>query len=390
MSLVDTIKSVLGADPLERADADVHEVLDVLARLGPTPIETLDAASARRQPSIVDAAREVAGARRREPAFADIETKDVTYAGAAGNVPARLYLPATSDTSRRPAILYFHGGGWVIADVDTYDASARALAGLTGALVVSAHYRQAPEHPFPAAHDDALAAYRWLIDEAAVLNVDSARVVVAGESAGGNLAANVALEAPGRGLPAPVCQLLIYPVAGTSVSTLSYEENRSAKPLNKAMMSWFMEKALARPEDKDSPRLNLYDRDLHGAPPTILITAGIDPLRGDGEKLADALRAAGTFVDYRNYAGSTHEFFGLDNAIVSAREAQAFAANALQRYIGKPPEASVGTTTDSESMTDATAVTNSSQTPQTTADTPAGNRSTLDADTGTPGDTPLV
>ena len=160
-------------------------------------------------------------------------------------IAVRIYTPKGAGPF--PVVVYYHGGGWVIADLDTYDASPRALANLANAVVVSSHYRQGPEHKFPAAHQDAFAAYRWVLANARSLKGDPSKVAVAGESAGGGLAAAVSMMARDSGAQMPVHQLLVYPIAGYDLNTPSYQENADAKPLNKAMMAWFFEKYLRSP-----------------------------------------------------------------------------------------------------------------------------------------------
>lgn len=340
MTVIDTIKSVFGADPTERADADMRRVLNTLKRLNPKPIEHLDATQARRQPSAADAVKkmlEQMGVDAKAPS--GVRSRDITIDGAAGWNLARVFTPTTSTVPGReaeplPLILYFHGGGFVIADLDTYDAAPRAIAAQTGAIVLSAHYRQAPEHKFPAAHDDAIAAWRWTLANAARLGADPSRLAVMGESAGANLAANVTIYARDHGLQMPVSQGLVYPITDTNTHTLSYEENRQAQPLNKPMMLWFVEQSLADPADKADKRLKLVEQDLRNLPPTFLITAGIDPLRSDGEKFGKALKDAGNWVESRNYAGVTHEFFGMGAVVQAAREAQGFLAAGMRAAFG--------------------------------------------------------
>ncbi|MGI4984959.1 MAG: alpha/beta hydrolase [Janthinobacterium lividum] len=351
MSVIDTIKSLLGADPVHNADADMQEVLDALASLHPKPIEDLDALEARRQPTPTDAVGKLMQERGLSAAVPGVSSHDITVPGAVGENPARVYLPdgatlpdaapagAAADvaTTARPVILYFHGGGFVIADLDVYDATPRSIAAQTGAIVVSVHYRLAPEYPFPAAHDDANAAWRWLLDNAASLGGDPSRLAVLGESAGANLAANVTIHARDHGLPLPVSQGLVYPIADTNTHTLSYEENRNAKPLNKPMMLWFVLHSLIDSDDRDDLRLRLIEQDLSNLPPTFIVTAGIDPLRSDGEKLAENLESAGNAVQARNYPGVTHEFFGMAAVVQAARDAQAFVAEGMRAAFDAVP-----------------------------------------------------
>ena len=236
-----------------------------------------------------------------------------------------------------PLIVYWHGG-WVIADLDTYDASARALAAESGAMVLSAHYRQAPEHRFPAAHEDGVTAWRWAAANARRLGADPARMAVAGESAGGNLAIDTAIAARDARLPMPVHMALIYPVAGTDTNTPSYRENTAAVPLSRAGILWFVERVTNSLADLQDPRLDVVGRaDLRGRPPATIVTAELDPLRSDGELLAQRLAAAGVPVDQRTWPGVTHEFFGMAPAVASATEAQAWVGERLRRALAGAP-----------------------------------------------------
>lgn len=331
-AVVAPVASAQGAPVLASADSDMRGVLLALQALDPQPIETLSAEAARRQPTIADAARRVLEGEGRSTAPETVgEVRDVSIPGPAGSIPARVYEPAGAGGGRLPVVLYIHGGGWVLADIDTYDASARALANAARAIVVSTDYRHAPEHKFPAAHEDAFAAYRWVLESAGRLGGDPRRVAVAGESAGGNMAAGISMLARQRGVRAPVHQALIYPVAGTDLKTPSYVEEENAKPLNKAMMAWFFERYLARPGDRSNPLLDLVNAPrLAEMPPTTIVTAEIDPLRSEGQTLAERLTAAGVPVAARNYDGVTHEFFGLGAVVEDARLAQRFVGQRLQ------------------------------------------------------------
>ena len=315
-----------------KANPDMKRVLDALAALGAKPIEKLSVAAARSQPTPADAVAAVTGGARPDDG---VTTREAMVRGAAGVLPARVYTPAGGGDEPRPLIVYWHGGGWVIADLDTYDDGARALARESGAVVVSCHYRQAPEHPFPAAHEDALAAYADVVSRAREFGADPARVAVAGESAGGNLAANIALAARGAGLARPVHQLLVYPVASANLYSASYLANARALPLSRAGMKWFIGHVFASSAQAKDPRIDLVNRtDFAGAPPATIINAEIDPLRSDGEKLADVMNAAGVAVHQATFPGVTHEFFGMDAAVAGARQAQALAGQELRRAFG--------------------------------------------------------
>lgn len=222
-------------------------------------------------------------------------------------------------------------GGWVIADLDTYDASARALTNAAQAVVVSTHYRQAPEHKLPAAHDDVYAVYQWTVQNATSLNGDPARIAVAGESAGGSLAVHVAMKARDDKQGKLVHQVLVYPIADHNFETASYKENASAKPLSRAAMMWFFKHSLRNDSDAADPRIKLLTADLKGLPSATVITAEIDPLRTEGQLLAKRLEAAGVNVAARNYDGVTHEFFGMGAVVDKAKDAVQFAAMGLKR-----------------------------------------------------------
>lgn len=314
-------------------NAQMQAVLDQLVALKPKPIETLSPAEARIQPTPADAVRALLAKRGQVPDDMGInDVREIKVKGGAGEIPARLYKPEANGKSL-PLIVYYHGGGFVIADPETYDGSARALAKKAKAIVLSVEYRKAPEAKFPAAHDDAFAAYVWAIDNAADLGVDKNRVALAGESAGANLALNVAVKARDEKAVMPVAILTIYPVAGNDLSSPSYDEYANAKPLNKSMMLWFFSKYLEDQTQNQDSRLNLLSANLNGLPPTIVVTAQIDPLRTEGEQLARKLKQAGNNVWYQNYLGVTHEFFGMGDAVDQAKVAQNAAAAKLRRYL---------------------------------------------------------
>ncbi len=253
--------------------------------------------------------------------------------GPSGQIPIRIYTPKGNGPF--PGVLYIHGGGWIIADLDTYDSSARALANAVGAVIISTHYRQVPEHKFPAAHEDVFAAYQWLLNNASSVKADASKVAVVGESAGGNMAIGVSMMARDKGLPMPLHQVLVYPVAQTKFDTPSYKENASAKPLSMSMMEWFFKHTVSKADDTRSPFLALTTvANLKNLPPTTIITAQIDPLRSEGKTLADKLKEAGVAVTYQNYDGVTHEFFGMGAAVDKAKDAVNFAADKLKSAFG--------------------------------------------------------
>jgi len=338
------------ADPTGKADPQMRAVLESYQSLRPKPIETLTPAEARLQPTMADAVKHRLRAIGRPDAPRPVPVvRDLEIPGPGGPLMARLYSPRPERRASDPAlpplplIVYYPGGGFVIGDLDTYDASARALAMDSEAAVLAVQYRKAPENKFPAAVQDAYAAYLWALGNAAQLGIDLSRVAVVGESAGGNLAINVAMAAREARAPLPVAMGLIYPVAGTSMDTPSYRENANAKPLNTAMMQWFTQQYTSSPAELQDTRLNIYERaELRGLPKAVIITAEIDPLRSDGMLLAEKLRQAGVQVVAQDFTGVTHEFFGADPAVLSkAGDAQRFMAGELRSAFALPAPAVV-------------------------------------------------
>jgi len=308
-----------------------------LASLGGKPIETLSPEEARQQPTPTDAVKSLLRKDGKDPSDdMGVKTSDITIPGAAGPIQARIYKPHDhSEDKLHPVVVYFHGGGFVIADLDVYDGGPRGVSKMADVIVVSVHYRQAPEHHFPAAHDDALAAYRWVLENAQTFRGDPQKVAVMGESAGGNLAIGVSMMARDAGLPAPKHQVLVYPVAGVDMNNESYVENADAKPLNKPMMKWFVKHIFANDADAQDPRINIVEKaNLSGLPSTTVICAEIDPLRTEGELLAEKLEQAGVDVRHKTFKGSTHEFFGMAAVVPDAAAAQTFAAHELKRAFG--------------------------------------------------------
>lgn len=316
----------------------MQAVLDQLSILGSKPVETLTPAQARVNPGAADAAKAVMAAKGMSTApDPAVTTKDLPY----GSDPmefARIYMPAhPASSTPMPVIVYYHGGGWVIADVGTYDAAPRLMAKQLGAIVVSVEYRHAPEFKFPAQHDDAFAAYRWVLQNAAGWGGNPGKIALAGESAGGNLAVATAIYARDHALTKPVHVLSVYPIANSSMILPSRMDAANAKPLNAAMLKWFGYYYQTSAADARDPRLNLVAADLHGLPPTTIINAQIDPLRSDGETLAAAMRSAGDTVEQRTYPGVTHEMFGMGKVVSGARAANVYAISKLRAAFGVGP-----------------------------------------------------
>lgn len=322
-----------------RADDDQLELAKAHEALHPKAIEKLSVQEARSQPTVADAVKHLLTQQGRatDPTalVPGVRATPLSIDTDHGPLQATVYAPedATGQGAELPVVLFFHGGGWVIADKEVYDGGARGLAKQAHAIVVSVDYRQAPEHKFPAAWDDALASYRWLTQFASRIGGDARRLALAGESAGGNLALATAIAARDAGLPPPRHVLSVYPVAQTSLNTESYLENAIAKPLNRAMVKWFVDHLVRTEDDLADPRLSLVDADLRGLPPVTIINARLDPLRSDGAKLEDALQKAGTPVERREYEGVAHEFFGAAAVLEKARLAQAYAGERLRESL---------------------------------------------------------
>jgi acetyl esterase len=320
-------------------NSQMKAVLDELAALSPQPIETLSPEEARKQPTPTDAVKALLKSQDKssdpEP-VAEVDHRKVESPDGR-NIPVRIYTPRGEGPF--PVIVYYHGGGFVIADLDTYDASCRALCNGARAVVVSVDYRRAPEHKFPAAVDDAYGAYIWVRHNAAKINGDPAKVAVAEESAGGNLATVVSLMAKEQSAALPTFQLLMYPLVDNDMNRESYVENADSKPLNRAMMGWFMKHYLSDPTSANDPHVCPFKaKDMTGLPPAMVITAQIDPLRSEGKAYADKLKAAGVEVQYKNYDGVTHEFFGMAAVVDVAKQAQSDASAALaQAFAGRLP-----------------------------------------------------
>ncbi|MBX3202276.1 MAG: alpha/beta hydrolase [Labilithrix sp.] len=323
-------------DALKVADSDMKKELAELDALGAKPIATLGVAEARKQPTLFDAQTALLKKEGKTPtplAMAKVDDRKVP--GPAGQIPLRIYVPKLEGKEKGTpgVIVYYHGGGFVLGDLNSHDASARAIAKGAQAIVVAPDYRRAPEHKFPAAHDDAFAAYEWVVKNAAAIGGDPKRIALAGESSGGNLAVNVALMARDRkdkGMQQPLHQLLIHPIAQTSLETRSYKEWSNGKPLDKATMGWFFDKLVRSPEDKRDPRLQLVDAPMKGVAPATIVLAEIDPLWSDGEMLYHAINEAGVKAEKKTYDGVTHGFFGLGASVGDAKSAEDWATGRLK------------------------------------------------------------
>jgi len=302
-------------------DPQAKAVLDQFASMGGPQLHEMSVAQAR---ELILGMVALAG----EPeSIARVENR--TVPGSAGEIPVRIYTPV--GTAPFPVLVYFHGGGWVIGNLDTHDGICRSLANRVGCLVVSVDYRLAPEHPFPAAPEDCYAATRWLAEHAGSLGGDKGRIAVGGDSAGGNLAAVVALMARDRGGPKLAFQLLVYPATDTDFETRSYRENSEGYFLTRADMVWFWNHYAPRDEDRRNPyAAPLRAASLRGLPPALVITAEFDPLCDDGNAYAARLREDGVPVRLSQQDGLIHGFFQMGAVIDRGRASVDEASRALK------------------------------------------------------------
>jgi len=255
--------------------------------------------------------------------------EDRAIPGPDGPIPARIYTP--TGTGPFPVLVYFHGGGWVIGDIETHDGLCRSLCNGASCIVVSVDYRLAPEHRFPAAPEDCYAATAWVAQQAATFHGDSSRLAVGGDSAGGNLAAVVSLMARDRGGPPLAFQLLIYPATDLRMESLSIEENGEGYYLTKRDMVWFRGHYLTSEQDMTNPLVSpLLAPDLHGLPSALIITAEFDPLRDEGEAYGQRLAEAGVPTTISRYHGMIHSFVRMAPILDQGKAAIGESCRALQ------------------------------------------------------------
>jgi acetyl esterase len=292
-------------------DPDAQTLLEMVRAANRPAFETIGAAEAR---LLFNAGRKVLAPDPMPVA----ETRDLAIPGPGGPIPARLYR-ATA-TGNLPVLVFFHGGGWVVGDIESHDTGCRHLANRAECAVVSVDYRLAPEHKFPAAVEDCLAATAWVAGNAAALGIDAGRLAVGGDSAGGNLAAVVSLLARGHGTPRIGHQLLIYPATDAAMRHDSMARFAEGYVLTRATMRWFYEQYLSAPADAaDWQASPLAAPDLSGLPPAFVLTAGYDPLCDEGDAYAARLAEAGVAVTHRRFAGQVHGF-ALNGKIIRAAE----------------------------------------------------------------------
>ncbi len=326
-----------------KPDVQMAAVLNSLISLKPKPLAKLTPSVARMQPTATAAVMNLLKKQGRSTAPEKVgSVMDVKVPGPAGapDVLVRVYKPLNAPSGPLPVIMYFHGGGFVIASVSTYDSSCRAMANLTGAMVVAVAYRYAPENRLPAAHEDSYAATQYMMNNAEKFGGDSKRVAVMGESAGGNLATDMCLMAKMRGGKMPVHQMLIYPFVNNKILA-SHRAYYNAIPLGTPGVLWFLK--YAPPTDKAKMiaiaplALPLYAPDslFKGLPPATIVAAEIDPLQTEGQRYARKLMKNGISVKYRLYSGVTHEFFGMGAVVDKAKSANQFAASELKAAFAK-------------------------------------------------------
>jgi len=264
------------------------------------------------------------------PVVGSVEDRDIPGPAGAPRIPVRIYRPDPDEApGPRPTVVFLHGGGWTICGLDSHDSTARGLCREAGAVVVSVDYRLAPESPFPAAVDDAYEALCWAAGHHAELGGDPAALVVAGDSAGGNLAAVVALLARDRSGPRIALQALVYPATDAHQGTESFARNADRYFLTAAHCRWFVEQYLGRDGDRAHPHVSPLLADLASLPPAHIVTAGCDPLCDEGRAYATALREAGVEVTESHFPRMFHGFFGFPELLDDARAALADVANAI-------------------------------------------------------------
>ena len=309
-------------------DPQAQEVMGQLAALGLPPNHTVSPEEAR--------VNMLARPRAEGPEVAKVE--DQTIPGAGPEIPVRIYTPTGSGPF--PVLAWYHGGGWVVGNLETADATARLLAVQTGCVVVSVDYRLAPESKFPAASDDCYAATKWIAENASGINADPSRIAVGGDSAGGNLAAVVSLMAKDRGGPSIVFQVLVYPVTARDFGTGSYRENADGYVLTLDGMKWYWELYLSTDDDASNPyAAPAVAKDLSGLPPALVITAEFDPLRDEGEEYARRLQAAGVPTTCSRYDGMIHGFYGMSGVIDKGKQAISETAGALKQSFAAKEQA---------------------------------------------------
>ena len=310
----------------EELHPDAQRVCDLIVAVNRPPMETLSPPEAREA--------YLASRKALQPDPEDVaEVRALAAAGPAGPIPLRFYRGnGAGADSLQPALVYYHGGGWVIGDLDSHDQACRAIANAARCIVIAVDYRLAPEHKFPAAVDDAVAATRWIWENAARLGIDGARIAIGGDSAGGNLAAVVALDARDRGSPPVALQVLIYPSTDMGMSFPSHARHAEQLPLRRATMRWFVDHYLRDAADREAWRASpLRAASFANLPPALVVTAGFDPLCDEGEAYAKALAGAGVPVAHERFDGQIHGFLNMGRMVADSGRLVALVAGTLGR-----------------------------------------------------------
>lgn len=313
-------------------DPDARAVIEMMRAAGRPPFEQLSPAEAREA---------YANSRKvLQPAPEEVaETRDAMVPGPHGDIPVRLYRPAgTAASEVLPALVYYHGGGWLLGGLDSHDGACRRFANAAKCRVVSVDYRMAPEHKFPAAIDDSAAATRWTVDNAESLGVDPARVAVGGDSAGGNIAAVMALMARDGALPPLAYQLLIYPATDMMMTTVSAQGFPTGVPLTTPTMKWFIDHYMRGDEDgRDWRASPLRAADLAGTATALVLTCAFDPLCDEGVAYARRLEREGVRVTHLHFSDQPHGFMSMGRMIRAADVAIDMMAAGLRKALWPPP-----------------------------------------------------
>ncbi len=307
-------------------DADARKVLDQIAAKNLPPYESLPVAAAR-------AFFKTGGFSSQPPAPQHLLASDLVVPGPAGSIPLRHYRPGgEAGAQRLPALVFLHGGGFMLGDLDTHDTLCRELCVQAGIAVFSVDYRLGPEHKFPSAHEDCFAAVQWIAAHAETLAIDARRLAIGGDSAGGTLAAACAIMARDAGGPALALQLLIYPATDFSSSTPSRQRNAKGYLLTDSLIDYFCASFLPEGTDRGDWRVSpARAADLRGLAPALVLTAGYDPLVDEGRGYAERLRAAGNTVEYVCYEGQFHGFITMGRVLSQANHAVSLCAARLAR-----------------------------------------------------------
>jgi acetyl esterase len=302
-------------------DPQTQMVLAQLAAAGAPPLETLTPEQARMAFTLPKGDPEPVG-----------KVEDRTIPGPEVDIPIRVYYPKDATSNNNPALVFYHGGGWVVGNIESHDNICRALTNLANCVTISVDYRLAPEHKFPAAVVDSYAAVQYVSDHAEDFRIDRSRIAVGGDSAGGNLAAVVSNLAKEKKTPAICFQLLLYPSTNLGGEpTVSMKENAEGYFLTKGTMEWFRDCYLTSEQDKQNPLLSPYlNEELSGLPPALVITAEYDPLRDEGEAYAKKLAQAGVEVETVRYDGTVHGFISMAVVIDLGKAALVKSGDALR------------------------------------------------------------